>query len=129
MLQNLFFCILTVTSNCQGTACTLLLFQKYIVCVVDRRHFGSKALPNSFVQQGDISLSISLLLLSPPCVPLPLSPSPSPSLLSSLHLSPPDMGYGARGFSVQRDEFQTVHSGMRFYVSDFLTIKGPEQWQ
>lgn len=119
MLQTLFVCILTVISNCQGTACTLLLFQKHIVCVVDRRHFGSKMLPNSLVQKGEIFLSLSLLPLSSLSVPLPPSPSPSPSLLPSLHLSPSDTGYGARGCSVQRDEFQTVHSAVPFVVLTF----------
>lgn len=78
MLQNLFVCIMTVISNCQGTACTLLLFQKHIVCVVDRRHFGSKILPNSLVKQGELFLSLSLVLLSSLSVPLPLLRLPCP---------------------------------------------------
>lgn len=90
MLQNLFVCILTVISNCQGTTCTFLLFQKHVVCVVDRRDFGSKILPNSLVKWRLFSLfSPSLLSFCPsPCFSL------SPVLSAPLPLVE-DMGWGA----------------------------------
>lgn len=118
ILQNLLVCILTVISNCQGTACTLLLFQKPIVCVVDRRHFGSKVLPNSLVQQGEIFLLVSLLLLSSPSVPLPTFPSFLSTPLSLWHGIWGQRLLCAKGWISDR-VFRAV-----ICLSDFLTIEG-----
>lgn len=128
MLQNLFVPILNIISNCQGTTCTFLVFQKHIVCVVDRRHFGSKILPNSPVKWRYFFLCF--LLLSSLC----LSPSFSLSPVLSAPL-PLVEDMRVRGCAVQRDEFQAVDSAVplcfwhfncwRSHGCDLCKVTGP----